>query len=166
MSTTASTIAPAGTTATASAPTVVFECAEGKTRSLAEDQCRLFSSMGKLKRNGEQQYVLNDIDIQAFDAVVLCADELAEAGGKVHGKEFEDFFAVFSAKNRPLLFEMILAAEKLGHTALLTILCQNVGEFLCSTNTIQARNELGIADDLGPDDRERIVRENEWCTEK
>jgi len=72
----------------------------------------------------------------------------------------------FCAIDKPMLFELVLAANYLDIKDLLDVTCLSIASMLKGKSPEEIRKVFNIKNDFTPEEEEQVKKENEWCEEK
>lgn len=67
---------------------------------------------------------------------------------------------------RPVLFEMILAANYLDIPSILDMLCKTCANMFKGDTPEEIMKKFGVTEPFTEEEMEQVRRENEWCEEK
>jgi len=72
----------------------------------------------------------------------------------------------FTAVDQQMLFDIIMAANYLDIPELLGLACQVVADSMKGLTPEELRQKFNLEDDLTPEEKEQIRRENEWAEDR
>lgn len=75
-----------------------------------------------------------------------------------------EYLEALDSEGQVTLLDLILAANQLGIEPLLARTCQHTARLIKGKSTEEIRRTFNIKNDFTPEEEERVVRENAWCS--